>query len=65
MGAFKGLHYLHKRNPQVIHRDLKACNILLDERWDAKLSDFGVSRFCKGATKALTSFAGTVAWMAP
>jgi serine/threonine protein kinase len=65
LGSFKGLHYLHKRSPQVIHRDLKACNILLDSSWDAKLTDFGVSRFCKGATKALTSFAGTVAWMAP
>jgi serine/threonine protein kinase len=44
-GAFKGLNYLHSRKPeQVIHRDMKAANILLDHALDPKLTDFGLSR---------------------
>jgi serine/threonine protein kinase len=60
-----GLRYLHSRSPMVIHRDLKSMNILVDKGMNAKLTDFGISRAKQSAEQALTSFSGTVAWMAP
>eukprot|EP00935_MAST-01C_sp_MAST-1C-sp1_P001961 g1961.t1 len=64
-GTCLGLKYLHSRRPLVIHRDLKSMNILVDKHMHAKLTDFGISRAKQSAQQALTSFSGTVAWMAP
>ncbi|XVE96883.1 hypothetical protein REPUB_Repub02eG0262000 [Reevesia pubescens] len=44
LGAAKGLAFLHNAKPQVIYRDFKTSNILVDSNYNAKLSDFGLAR---------------------
>ena len=57
-----GLAYAHERN--IFHRDVKPENILIFEDGRAALSDFGASRFAKGAERTVTE-AGTLGYMAP
>ncbi|KAI8061774.1 kinase-like domain-containing protein [Gongronella butleri] len=61
-----GLVYLHEN--QVIHRDMKSDNILIDEQGICKITDFGLSRICTSAAYdsiSMMSFGGTPNWMAP
>ncbi len=61
-----GMQYLHHQDPVIIHRDLKSLNILIDENWVAKVSDFGLSRFkAPTVSEKMTGQAGTYHWMAP
>ncbi|KAK0198191.1 kinase-like domain-containing protein [Armillaria mellea] len=61
----EGLEYLHCRG--IIHRDLKAANILVDHLGNCKISDFGISKRVDQLEAALanTGMKGTVFWMAP
>ncbi|KAG7025274.1 putative serine/threonine-protein kinase PBL26, partial [Cucurbita argyrosperma subsp. argyrosperma] len=68
LGAAKGLEYLHdKANPPVIYRDLKASNILLDNDFNAKLSDFGLAKLGPVGDKSHVSsrVMGTYGYCAP
>lgn len=58
------LGYLHGLSPKVIHRDLKSKNILLDDSFRAKLSDFGISRE-RSVEDTMTAGVGTIYWTAP
>ncbi|XP_028095118.1 probable serine/threonine-protein kinase PBL7 isoform X1 [Camellia sinensis] len=67
-GAAKGLDYLHNEaDPPVIYRDLKSSNILLDEGFNPKFSDFGLAKFVPEGDKShvSTRVMGTHGYCAP
>jgi len=63
----KGMAWLHGANPQIIHRDLKPSNLLIDEHWNVKVCDFGLSQVKLRNQKIRDGKAipRTPLWMAP
>ncbi|KAI7990602.1 Serine/threonine-protein kinase STY17 [Camellia lanceoleosa] len=62
LGISKGMNYLHQNN--IIHRDLKIANLLMDENEVVKAADFGVSRV-QAQSGVMTAETETYSWMAP
>ncbi|XP_034215220.1 serine/threonine-protein kinase STY46-like isoform X1 [Prunus dulcis] len=58
----RGMNYLHQNN--IIHRDLKAANLLMDDNGVVKVADFGIARV-QAQSGVMTAETGTYRWMAP
>ncbi|KAL8106439.1 somatic embryogenesis receptor kinase 1-like [Apium graveolens] len=67
LGSARGLAYLHDHcNPKIIHRDVKAANILLDEEFEAVVGDFGLAKLMDNKdTHVTTAVRGTIGHIAP
>ncbi|KAJ6798812.1 putative receptor-like protein kinase [Iris pallida] len=67
LGTAKALAYLHEAiEPKVVHRDIKSSNILIDEDFDAKISDFGLAKLLgAGKSHITTRVMGTFGYVAP
>ncbi|KAH1039061.1 hypothetical protein J1N35_040804 [Gossypium stocksii] len=67
IGAARGLLYLHEQcDPKIIHRDVKAANVLLDDYCEAVVGDFGLAKLLDHAdSHVTTAVRGTVGHIAP
>ncbi|KAH7867464.1 hypothetical protein Vadar_033864 [Vaccinium darrowii] len=67
LGVARGLTYLHEEaKPRIVHRDIKARNILLDQDFTPKVADFGLAKlFADSTSYVSTRVAGTLGYLAP
>ncbi|KAF8036482.1 hypothetical protein BT93_C2260 [Corymbia citriodora subsp. variegata] len=66
VSSAKGLAYLHEDcNPAIIHRDIKAANILVDTDFKAKIADFGFAKFKSESNRCVSGLVGTFGYIAP
>lgn len=61
----RGMLYLHMCSPPVVHRDLKSLNLLVDESYRVKVTDFGISKSLSSTLETGNSKLGTLNWLAP
>ncbi|KAJ8090807.1 hypothetical protein PM082_024988 [Marasmius tenuissimus] len=59
----QGVDYLHSQG--VVHGDLKGKNVLIDENYNPRLADFGLTIFTEATMQTTSGFGGTLRWMAP
>lgn len=61
-----GLHYLHhEHEPMVLHRDIKASNVMLDSTFCARLGDFGIACTVAADRSSITGVVGTIGYITP